>query len=290
MGALTHGMDPKEVEELGRFLQARGNDLDRLASEVEAKVRSTSWQGADADLFRNDWWPAHRSKVTAAAERVRGLGQSALNNAAEQLQASDAGAGNVAGPGGLGQPGPGGISTSDPAFDAKLEALLGDAKAMALLKDFHDLADSDIDEIAKLLKNGGFVSEAKIPVLGILMSAADIGVNQHLHGWGDARTMSAQVDGGVGLLLTPIPGGGLAWSLGTAIGEQASGGIDWLVEAHTGDTPSGHIVNNQLNSRSPGGDFDALSPDEQARIAHEVSERYEGWSGFRNFLWDASSL
>jgi hypothetical protein len=283
-------MDPQQVEELGRFLQARAADLERVVSDIDAKVRSTSWQGTDADQFRTQWWPAHRSKISAAAGSVQGLGQSALNNAAEQVRASQGEAGVVSGPGGLPTLDPSQIGTNDWGLDDKLEALLGSTKDLEFIRSTYGLTQGELDDAVRLLKNGGFVSEAKIPVVGLLVSAADIGVNQQLHGWGDGRTMFAEVDGAAGLILTPIPGGGMAWSIGTKIGEGASSGIDWLVEAHTGDTPSGHIVTNQLDSRSPGGDWSSLSPDEQARVATEVSQRYEGWSGFKNFLWDASSL
>lgn len=99
MGQLTHGMNLEQVEELGRFLQGRAGELDRISAEVDAKVRASSWLGSDADTFRNDWWPAHRKHLVHVGETVRGFGQSALNNASEQRAASDEAA-TVAGPGG----------------------------------------------------------------------------------------------------------------------------------------------------------------------------------------------
>lgn len=297
MAGLTHGMDPAQVEELGRFLRSRADELDALARAVEDRLAATTWIGPDADTFRHDWWPAHRSKVNAAAETVRGLGQSALNNASEQRRASDeaaaAGAAGVFAAGGFaggGGGGGGGGGWGDPSPEEELEALLGDTKRLEELRSLYGFATDEFYDVVKLMREGGLVTSSKIPIVGTLVSAADIGVNQQLHGWGDARTIQAEVDGGVGLLLTPVPGGGLAWSVGTKIGEQASHGIDWIVETTTGDTPAGHIVTNQLNASSPGGNYDALSVDQQAEVAHQVAQRYEGWSGLKNFLWDAAGL
>jgi hypothetical protein len=88
MGELSHGMDLDAVEDLGRFLKARSADLDALVTSVDQRIRTTSWTGDDAAQFAQQWWPAHRTKVTAAAESVGGLGQSALNNVMEQRRAS----------------------------------------------------------------------------------------------------------------------------------------------------------------------------------------------------------
>ena len=90
MAGLTHGMNPTEVEDLGRHLQAQAAELERLVDQLDRSVRSTSWQGADAQRFRTQWWPAHRTRLAEVAESVKGFGQSALNNAAEQRRASGA--------------------------------------------------------------------------------------------------------------------------------------------------------------------------------------------------------
>lgn len=108
MAQLTHGMNLAEVQDLGRFLQAKAGEVEALAAEVENRVRATSWKGSDADTFRDQWWPAHRKVVRSVSETIRGFGQSALNNVAEQRRASQVD-GTVAGPGGSGprhQPGP----------------------------------------------------------------------------------------------------------------------------------------------------------------------------------------
>lgn len=91
MGQLTHGMNIEQVEELGRFLKQNGEALQQMATAIDSRVRSSSWTGPDADRFGGDWWPKHRAQIAATAREIDGLGQSALNNAAEQQRASGAG-------------------------------------------------------------------------------------------------------------------------------------------------------------------------------------------------------
>lgn len=87
-GSFTHGMHLEEVEELGRLLQARGDLLRTLAMDVERAVGSTTWAGPDATTFTQQWWPGHRTRLQQVAEQLTGFGQSALNNATEQRDAS----------------------------------------------------------------------------------------------------------------------------------------------------------------------------------------------------------
>lgn len=89
MGELTHGMNIDEVEELGRFLQQKGRDLEQLLTGIDGKIRASSWTGGDADRFRGDWWPKHKAQLATLAREIDGLGQSALNNASAQRSASE---------------------------------------------------------------------------------------------------------------------------------------------------------------------------------------------------------
>lgn len=86
---LTHGMNLGEVEEMGRFLKERAAAISAVGAAIDARVRATSWCGGDADRFRGDWWPDHKSALMAMAKELDGLGQSALNNVAEQRQVSE---------------------------------------------------------------------------------------------------------------------------------------------------------------------------------------------------------
>lgn len=91
--ALTHGMNIEAVEQIGSKLQKRYSaGVSEIAAEVGQMVESTraGWVGGDADRFRS-WWPAKRSALGAIADDLYGFGQSALNNAAEQRDASGEG-------------------------------------------------------------------------------------------------------------------------------------------------------------------------------------------------------
>lgn len=96
MTRITHGMDVDRVEQMGARLQNECSaQLRDLATEIDQLVESVvgpQWKGRDADRFRN-WWPDKKSALHAAAEDLYGFGQSALNNAAEQRQASSPGGG-----------------------------------------------------------------------------------------------------------------------------------------------------------------------------------------------------
>ena len=84
------GMDVAEVQTLAHQLQQEGN-------EIEAEIRAVNsiiaqlievWSGPDAVQFEGWWNQQHRPALHAAADAVTGLGQSALNNAQQQIDAS----------------------------------------------------------------------------------------------------------------------------------------------------------------------------------------------------------
>ncbi|GEM_PF-2001842 len=105
--AISHGMNIAEIEAFGNRLQQHfAAQLNGIADEIETVVGQTSgsWVGPDAEKFRS-WWPAKRSTLRATADDVHGFGQSALNNAAEQRQASGASGGGTGASSGYARPG-----------------------------------------------------------------------------------------------------------------------------------------------------------------------------------------
>lgn len=88
MANITHGMNPDEVDRLGRELQRIAGEIDQMLNTLNTRVGQTTWVGPDADTFKNQWWPGHRSKLHQIREDLRGFGQSAINNASEQRQVS----------------------------------------------------------------------------------------------------------------------------------------------------------------------------------------------------------
>ena len=82
--ALTHGMNIEEVRALGDQLQQKQSQIQQLISQIESRVNSAGWEGPDANRFKHEWWPQHRTNLQKIGEELRGFGTSALNNASEQ--------------------------------------------------------------------------------------------------------------------------------------------------------------------------------------------------------------
>jgi uncharacterized protein YukE len=87
------GMDVDAVESAGKQLKAQANSITNLVSQLDRTVNAlpSSWDGQDARQFVTDWWPQHKQALLAAQKQLDGLGQSALNNASEQRNASGSG-------------------------------------------------------------------------------------------------------------------------------------------------------------------------------------------------------
>ena len=84
------GMNIEDVRGLGNLLRQKSADIRSILSEIEGKVHATGWEGPDARAFKDQWWPEHKQHLSVVADQVEGFGQSALNNAQEQENASQA--------------------------------------------------------------------------------------------------------------------------------------------------------------------------------------------------------
>jgi WXG100 family type VII secretion target len=84
------GMDVAQVQGLGRQLQGQADQINSTINTINSLVSQlqASWQGKDAKEFEGWWQQQHRPHLQQASEAIRGLGQSALNNAQEQINAS----------------------------------------------------------------------------------------------------------------------------------------------------------------------------------------------------------
>jgi len=85
------GMDVEAVENVGRQLKQSAASVDTIVGTLDRTVSGLSsvWEGPDAQRFAQSW-PTFRKSLLAAQASVAGLGQSALNNASEQREASGA--------------------------------------------------------------------------------------------------------------------------------------------------------------------------------------------------------
>jgi hypothetical protein len=88
MAAVTHGMNVEEVKNLGHTLQTQADNIRNLVGQLDGLVNGTTWMGPDADQFKGQWWPEHKQHLLAVSEQLHGFGQSALNNASDQVGTS----------------------------------------------------------------------------------------------------------------------------------------------------------------------------------------------------------
>lgn len=84
------GMDPDEVERIGRDLQNQANALQNVVTAVEKAINEAqnAWKGSDAEKFRDTWVSQYKSPISNAVQAIDGLGQTAIQNAADQRQVS----------------------------------------------------------------------------------------------------------------------------------------------------------------------------------------------------------
>jgi uncharacterized protein YukE len=113
------GMDVDQVETAAKGINADAERLAQLVRQIDGVVRRIPgvWDGADARDFVNQWWPRHKQGLLAAVDGVSGLGQSALNNAAEQRRVSDSTGGADPGSSSGGAAGNGSGVNSTDGFD-----------------------------------------------------------------------------------------------------------------------------------------------------------------------------
>lgn len=88
MANVTHGMNPEDVRGLGQQLQTLSGQIGDMINQLNSRIASTSWVGNDANMFKEQWWPEHRNLLSKVQTDLHGFGQSAINNASEQEQAS----------------------------------------------------------------------------------------------------------------------------------------------------------------------------------------------------------
>lgn len=96
------GADVEQLEALGRLLQAKADEIRAVVGSIDGRLPYAPWVGRRAAAFREQVWPAHQRELWRIADNLEGLGQSALNNAAEQRAASAAAGGGRATAGGVG--------------------------------------------------------------------------------------------------------------------------------------------------------------------------------------------
>lgn len=285
--AVTHGMNPDEVERLGRLLQQKADALRQLTAALERSVARTTWTGPVARQFLQGAWPRHRAKLHESARAIHGFGQSALNNAVEQRRVSDArggGAGHVRrGPVEL----PRGIPPLPKAVAGYFttrsgEEMFDDAKFWTGLKDLGSFALQAGGIVVTGQAAREMVRAVKVPgVVGAGVMVAEVGIS----GKKIAEAIrTGNVDQGVRssidvvfsvASLNPyVAAGKMAWDASWA-------GTMWVDEKlGITDGFSTEVVHSTIVDRY------GTSELTQAQAA-EYSKRYDGVSGFFNHTIDS---
>jgi len=85
------GMDTAQVTSIGNQLKHQGDQINSVIVAINSLVSQlpTIWHGKDATEFESWWNTQHRPALQNAATAVQGLGQSAINNALDQINASN---------------------------------------------------------------------------------------------------------------------------------------------------------------------------------------------------------
>ena len=287
MAEISHGMNIEQVEELGRLLKQHAVKLQQLSTTIQQRVnRADAWKGQRANQFRNSAWPQHRTRLQQLSRDLDGFGQSALNNAAEQRTASgerSAGAGGGAAGGGAG--GGRGLFQRAATIAEGVDLITGLKDNVGVIKNVFG---------PKTLLDGG-TGGWKAAGLTAAISVAKIAGSIQGSGWSSNDTIWATIDG-VGKTGSVVAGtaaggplGGLAagivWDgstfVGGAIGNFGYNAIEsaWSNGTHTsvGAWDSVWLMRTYGVS-----DLDQLPFDVQTRVASEMVERREGWTGVFN--------
>ncbi len=112
--------------------------------------------------------------------------------------------------------------------------------------------------------------------LSAVVGGVDVFMKQRDNGWGDAQTISAEVDGTLSTAFSFVPGGSLVYSASRTVTDVVYGTADETFNL------SGQVVDDYARRAYHVDGADQLT----AAQADEVTERYQGWSGLANSTGD----
>lgn len=294
------GSDVEALRRLAMQFDQSAQRLRALTGQVSNGVQVSAWVGPVSVRFRTSWDSEHSGKLKAAAAVLESNAQILRQNAADQEATSaslegGAGSGSLAG----GASG-GGLSSLSPERVRQLEesirawAVEHPGLALEVVK---LLKDGDYLKAGKLLPsigdlgpmlNGlelagpvsGLAGSLKTPggILGLLaagFSAKDLG---EALGVGDEPgAWRAGVDLTAYVVTAGVPGGGIAWWLGSEIGDRGYKAADQIFHVTDANFASG--VRSQFG---PGVDPNNLTPEQAAAM----TQRYEGPTGIAYSITD----
>jgi len=83
------GQNPDEVDSFASLLAADAADLERVLTEISARLRDTTWVGSDRTKFESRWLGAHAPQLEQLAQSLRDASSIAASNAAGQRSETD---------------------------------------------------------------------------------------------------------------------------------------------------------------------------------------------------------
>lgn len=87
------GADPEDLRTLARSLRTAAGRLDLLSLGLTRRVRTSAWNGPDAERFHRQWQLRHRPDLDGASTQLAALARRLEHQATEQLAASGPAAG-----------------------------------------------------------------------------------------------------------------------------------------------------------------------------------------------------
>lgn len=85
------GMDSSEVDSLGHQLQGQADQIEAAMNAIDGLINKipSIWWGKDATDHVSWWQQQHRPALKNVRDAIHGLGQSAINNARDQMDVSN---------------------------------------------------------------------------------------------------------------------------------------------------------------------------------------------------------
>lgn len=171
----------KDFQRASQTLQSQGQNLTRLVNE------NSSWKGADAQQFKQEWNSSHRQSLMAVARMLEKGSKDLKTNAEQQEKSSEGSTGSISG-----SSGPGGSGSSNETPGNKL---LDWAKNIGTVLGF----GFKIKDTVEFLKDAGkFLSTKKI-----LDFAGDL-KNLKAFSWADDFKNATGIIGKFGRFAGPI--------------------------------------------------------------------------------------
>lgn len=94
------GADVEQLRQLSRAFASAGQQLDSLAADLSVRLAATTWVGADATRFRDDWERRLRVGIRQVCDTLGDAALTTGRNADDQerVSSSDLGSGGVSAP------------------------------------------------------------------------------------------------------------------------------------------------------------------------------------------------